>query len=196
MNKRYLSGLITIMSIGISACSDSNLRPIEELAIQKDSKESYVVKSSDILMVQVWGEPRLSGDVVVRQDGRFSLPLAQDVQAEGLTLTKIATNLTEKLKEFIPTATVDISLTQSAPIVYYLSGSFFKAGEYRTDKQITLLQAIATGGGFAPFADKSNIMLIRRLNGEEARYQLDYEDVVDGSEPNPKLKSGDVISVQ
>jgi len=186
----------SILVLVLASCSDSNLRPLEELQSKNSNKESYVVKSGDILMVQVWGEPRLSGEVVVRQDGRFSLPLAQDVQAEGFNLTKIAENLTLKLKEFIPTATVDISLTQSAPIVYYLSGSFFKAGEYRTDKLVTLLQAIATGGGFAPFADKSNIMLIRRINGEEARYQLDYEDVVDGSEPNPKLQTGDVISVQ
>jgi polysaccharide export outer membrane protein len=147
-------------------------------------------------MVQVWGEPRLSGEVVVRQDGRFSLPLVQDVPAEGQTLTKITEILTVKLKEFIPTVTVDISLNQSAPIVYYLSGSFFKAGEYRTDKQVTLLQAIATGGGFAPFADKDNIMLIRRVLGQEKRYQLDYDDIVDGSEPNPQLQTGDVISVQ
>ena len=42
---------------------------------------------------------------------------------------------------------------------------------------------------------KSNIMLIRRTAGEEFRYKLDYEEVVSGSEPNPQLKTGDVISV-
>lgn len=179
-----------------SSCSDTNLRPLAELKGDDGKQKSYLVKSGDVLMVQVWGEPRLSGEVIVRQDGRFSLPLVQDVPAEGQTLTKITEILTNKLKEFIPTVTVDISLNQSAPIVYYLSGSFFKAGEYRTDKQVTLLQAIATGGGFAPFADKNNIMLIRRVLGQEMRYQLDYDDVVDGSEPNPQLQTGDVISVQ
>lgn len=188
--------IISILFLTFTSCSDGNLRPLEELASSKEKGQSYVVKAGDVLMVQVWGEPKLSGDVVVRQDGRFSLPLVQDVQAEGLNLPKISENLAVKLKDFIPTATVDISLTQSAPIVYYLSGSFFKAGEYRTDKQVTLLQAIATGGGFAPFADKSSIFLIRRINGQEARYRLDYEDIVDGSQPNPQLQTGDVVSVQ
>ena len=91
---------------------------------------------------------------------------------------------------------VNISLTQSAPIVYYLSGQFLKPGEYRTDKQITLLQAIATGGGFAPFADESNIMLVRRAEDGERRYRFDYGSLVSGDEPNPTLKTGDVVSIR
>lgn len=192
---KIVNVLIFTFLIVFTSCSDGNIRPLEELKIDETKPKSYLVKSGDVLMIQVWGEPRLSGEVVVRQDGRFSLPLVQDVPAEGLTLPKITENLTEKLKEFIPAATVDISLNQSSAIVYYLSGSFFKAGEYRTDKQVTLLQAIATGGGFAPFSDKSNIMLIRRVMGVERRYKLDYDDIVDGSQPNPQLQTGDVISV-
>ena len=71
-----------------------------------------------------------------------------------------------------------------------------KSGEYRTDKRVTLLQAIATGGGFAPFADESNIMLIRKSTNGEKRYQFDYSELVQGEQPNPILRSGDIISIR
>ena len=81
---------------------------------------------------------------------------------------------------------------------YYLSGSFKKPGEYRSDKNIKLLQAIATGGGFAPFANESKLTIIRpNLDGSgDLRYKLDYGAVISGRQPNPILQDGDTITVQ
>ena len=180
----------------LASCSNSNISPLSELKSAVDKNAPYVVRAGDVINVQVWGEPRISGEVSVREDGRFSNPLVNDIPAEDLTLDQVASEVTERIKEFIPSATVNVTLIQSAPIVYYLSGSFMKAGEYRTDKRVTLLQAIATGGGFAPFADESNIMLIRRSLSGEKRYEFDYGKVVQGSQPNPELKSGDIISIR
>lgn len=84
----------------------------------------------------------------------------------------------------------------SLPIKYFLNGSFQKPGAYESDKPITLLQAIAVGGGFAPFADESSILLIRTKENLNLKYQLDYNRVLDAKEPNPVLRDGDVISVR
>ena len=147
-------------------------------------------------MVNVWGEPRLSGEVFVREDGNFTLQLIDDVKAVGRTPKDIGADVTARLQKFIPAASVSISVLQTAPIRYFLSGQFNKPGEYRSDKKITLLQAVATGGGFAPFADESGITLIRRIDDKELRYSLDYNRVIDGREPNPELKNGDIIAVK
>src|SRR5690242_5551195 len=34
--------------------------------------KAYIIGPEDVLRIQVWGEPRLSGDFVVRGDGRIS----------------------------------------------------------------------------------------------------------------------------
>lgn len=177
-------------------CSGNNISPLSELRGPVDKNAPYVVNAGDVINVQVWGEPKISGEVAVREDGRFSNPLVNDIPAEGLTLDQVAKEVADRIKEFIPSATVNVTLIQASPIVYYLSGSFMKAGEYRTDKKVTLLQAIATGGGFAPFADESSIMLIRKSMGGEKRYEFDYGQVVQGREPNPELRSGDIISIR
>jgi polysaccharide biosynthesis/export protein len=194
--KHSLYFILLSFSALLNGCSNGNIRPLEELASPKEKSSSYIVKPGDVLMVQVWGEPKLSGEVIVRQDGYFSNPLVNDIPAEGLTLTQVGEELSERLKEYIPGASANVALSQSAPTVYYLSGQFQKPGEYRTDKIITLLQAIATGGGFEPFADESNIILIRKHQGEERRYQFNYSKLVDGNQPNPDLKTGDVISIR
>lgn len=185
-----------VLSLLLIACGASNLSPLDDFASAKNKNAPYVVAAGDIINVQVWGEPKISGEVPVREDGRFSNPLVNDVQAEGLSLDQVAAELTGRLKEFIPSATVKVTLVQAAPTVYYLSGAFMKSGEYRTDKRVTILQAIATGGGFAPFADESSIILIRRSANGEKRYEFDYGELVQGKQPNPDLKSGDIISVR
>ncbi len=189
-----------VLVLFLTACGifgSKNTRPIEELLDDQagDSAE-YVAKVGDVLMVNVWGEPRLSGEVFVREDGRFTMSLINDVMAKDRSLEQINEDIKKRLEEFIPTVSVSTTVLQAAPTRYYLSGQFLKPGEYRSANNITLLQAIATGGGFAPFADESSIILIRKTAQGELRYELDYNLVVEGTEPNPKLKDGDVIAVK
>ncbi|MBP9838696.1 MAG: polysaccharide biosynthesis/export family protein [Proteobacteria bacterium] len=195
MNNKISFFLITLLALTFNSCT-KNSRPLSEL-IEDNSEQQYLVQSGDTLSVNVWGEPKVSGEVFVREDGSFTMALIEDVKAVGLTPKQIAQSITTRLKKFIPSASVSVSVAQSSPIRYYLSGQFNKPGEYRSDKKISLLQAIATGGSFAPFADESEITLIRReASGEEMRYILDYNRIMDGKHPNPELKNGDFISVK
>jgi polysaccharide export outer membrane protein len=171
-------------------------RPLSELSSSLSNEQSYKISAGDTLNIDVWGETRLSGEQFVRQDGHVSMPLAGEVKVEGLNTAEAAADITEKLAVFIPTASVNVSVARTAAIRFYLTGTFAKPGEYRSDSKITLLQAIATGGGFAPFANESNVILIRSEGGQERRYKLDYGKVIAGQEPNPELKNGDVISVR
>jgi len=186
--------LALFSAVFAAACSPAG-RPLKEL-VSTNEPGAYVVQGGDTLMVNVWGEPRLTGEVFVREDGNLTLPLIDDVAAAGKTPKQIAEDVQTRLRKFIPAASVSISVTQTAPIRYFLSGAFNKPGEFRSDKRITLLQAVATGGGFAPFADESAVTLIRRTPEGELRYTLDYNRVIDGREPNPELKNGDIIAIK
>jgi polysaccharide export outer membrane protein len=187
-----LVGLIIVTTV--VSCSN-NTSPLDELKATEEQGK-YQVKTGDTLTVAVWGEPRLSGEVFVREDGNFSMALVEDVFVEGKTTKEVAAEVQSRLEKFVPGASVSVSVAQSAPIRYFLSGQFNKPGEYRSDRRITVLQAIATGGGFAPFARESAITLIRRTATGEKRYALDYGRVIDGSQPNPELKNGDIIAVK
>lgn len=187
--------LCILSCVSLSACFGNKGRPLDELQTSSETSD-YVVNPGDTLGVTVWGEPRLSGEVFVRDDGRFTLPLINDVPAQGKSLKELSDYVAGQLTEFVPGASVSITVVASAPTRYYLSGSFIKPGEYRSDSKITMLQAIATGGGFAPFADESSITLIRQTSEGEVRYELNYNKVVSGNQPNPRLQPGDILSVK
>lgn len=194
-----MKNLATILLVlfSFTACfGNGNTLPADELATGQFEDEEYYVKPGDVLMIKVWGEPRLSGEVVVREDGRFSMQLIDEVSASGKSLLQLKDELEARLTEFVPGVSVSPSVIQAAPVRYFLVGQFAGPGEYRSELGISLLQAIAKAGGFAPFADESRLILIRKGPGGELRYRLDYNRVVAGDDPNPKLKDGDLLSVK
>lgn len=188
--------VILVLSFQVTGCIfGKSGRPLTELSKAQET-QAYKVKAGDTLRVDVWGESRLSGEVLVRKDGNFTLQLVNDVPAAGKSVEEITTYVTSSLAQYVPGASVSVSVIQSAPIKYYLMGSFMKPGEYQSEVAITLLQAIATGQGFAPFANESEVVLIRKATTGEFRYTLDYNRVIEGKEPNPELHNGDTIIVR
>lgn len=196
----YLS--MTFLSLTIlllmSGCNRrvGGARSLDELSGAANVNAEYRVNFGDTLNVKIWGEPKLSGEVLVREDGRVTMPLIGDVEVEDKTLTQVAELLKTKLKTYVPSASVSVSVSQVAPTRYYLSGAFQKPGEYRSDGRISFLQAVATGGGFAAFANESSLILIRKTKSGELRYNLDYNLVIEGRQPNPVLKDGDIIAAR
>ena len=74
--------------------------------------ETYRIGVPDLLRVHVWKQDEISSDVVVRPDGQISLPLVQDVQAEGLTPEELKEVITEELSEFISAPDVTVVVSQ------------------------------------------------------------------------------------
>ena len=183
------------LCLGCSTGGES-LDRLEEMQMEAAKSAEYRVKNGDVLLIKVWGEPKLSGEVLVREDGKFTLDLIGDVPAEGKTLETITKDVKKQLAVYIPAVSLTASVARPAPIRYFLNGKFQKPGEFRSEKKVTLLQAIAKAGGFAPFADESRLTLIRTVAGEELRFYLDYNQVVEGTSPNPMLRDGDFISVR
>src|SRR5689334_17566201 len=85
----------------------------EMAALKKDP--AFVIGPGDVLIVSVWHEPDVSGTIPVRPDGKISLPLLADVQAAGLTPTKLSDDIRDKLTKFImnPQVTVVVSVINS-----------------------------------------------------------------------------------
>lgn len=198
MKKLSICLTVLLSAFIFQACSPKGGRSLDELRVTDKSTPKYTINRGDTLNVQVWGEPKVSGQFLVRNDGRISMPLISEVDAAGKTLDQLSNHIANKLSEWIKAASVSASVAHRSPTAYYLSGNFQKPGEYRSDKEIKLLQAVATGGGFGPFADESNIILIRQnpTKGGDLRYHLNYDKVVSGSQPNPALIDGDTLTVK
>ena len=133
----------------------------------------------------------------MRPDGKISVPLLNDVQAAGLTAAALTTDLTEKLKKFIsdPQVTVIVSEVNSEKI--YITGEVNRGGAFPLVGGMTVLQALASAGGFNTFANSKKIYVLRQENGKPVKYPFNYKDVINGknADQNIVLKAGDTIVV-
>jgi len=157
----------------------------------------YRIGPQDILRIDVWKEPDISRTIPVRPDGKISLPLLNDVQAAGLTAMELAASLRDGLSKFLnsPQVTVTVSEINSRRI--YLTGEVSRPGALPLLPNMTVLQALASGGGFTQFARLKNIYVMRTEDGKQVKHLFNYKEVVKGNlaEQNILLQPGDVIVV-
>jgi len=158
---------------------------------------SYVIGPGDVLAVDVWREAELSKQVTVRLDGKISLPLISDVQAAELTCEDLQDRITEKYKDFVDVPEVSVTLLQSNSRKVYILGKVNGPGEYPLHKDLTFLQAISLAGGLGPWADPSEIRLVRKIEGVERTFKIDYNAIVSGEDlsQNIHLRPDDTIFV-
>lgn len=157
----------------------------------------YVIQPNDLLEIVVWGEPDISRTVLVRPDGRISLPLVQDLQASELTPGELKERMENRLKEYVdsPNVTVIVKAIQSYKV--YVIGKIQKPGGMFVEKPITVLQALTLAGGFQEYANESKISIVRTSGREHLIFEFNYKDVIKGKKPeeNIVLRSGDVVVV-
>src|SRR5271170_6908030 len=157
----------------------------------------YVIGGQDVLDISVWKEAELTRVVPMRPDGKISLPLLNDVQAAGLTPTKLAEEITTSLKKFVtdPQVTVIVTVINSQRI--YILGEVNRAGAYPLLPEMTVLQALSSSGGFTQFANTKKIYVLRTEEGKSDKYPFNYKDVIAGrhAEENIVLKAGDTLVV-
>lgn len=159
---------------------------------------TYIIGPEDVLQINVWKEPEMSAPAVpVRPDGKISLPLLHDIPAAGFTPVQLAESLTEKMKKFIAEPHVTVVVTQVNSRRVFLLGEVNRVGPVNMLPNMTVLQALAAGGGFSQFANLRNIYVLRIENGKQVRYPFNYRDVIRGQkvEQNILLQPGDTIVV-
>lgn len=157
----------------------------------------YTIGPDDVLTIVFWRNKDLSGDVVVRPDGKITLPLINDVQAASLTTEQLRMELIEQAGRFVeePNATVVVKQVNSRKV--FITGNVQKAGSYPLTSPMTVVQLIALAGGLGEFADGKNITIVRIEGGLPISYRFSYHSVArrKNLKQNIELKPGDTIIV-
>jgi polysaccharide export outer membrane protein len=159
--------------------------------------ENYVIGLGDVLEVFVWRNEALSRDVVVRPDGKISLPLLQDIQAEGLTVLQVKNDLTKGFSEHLERPRITVIVKQIKSYRVSILGRVARPGVYPITGDTTLIEAISMAGGFTEWANKKKITVITFEEGEEKKISINYKAIASGKDPgqNIFLKRGDTIIV-
>lgn len=187
--KRTIFSILCVSAFLFAFMSNGN-------AAQGKNNSRYKIQISDTLEVNVWKEEDLTQEVQVRRDGMISLPLVDEMQAAGLTTVQLKQNISQSLSNFIENPVVTVIVKEQGSS-FYIIGEIDQIGEYPLTKNISLVQALALAGGFTEWANKNELLLIRRIEGQDKRYILSYDDIVSGKKAtdNVLLQPGDTIVV-
>jgi polysaccharide export outer membrane protein len=161
----------------------------------------YLIGPGDTLQVFVWRNPDLSVEAPVRPDGRITIPLVPDAQAQGKTPTQLAQNLSQVLSAYVqdPMVTVIVKSFASAGNETGVSviGAAVtpKTVPYRAG--LTALDVLIEVGGLNAFARGNGATLLRREADGYHAYPLKLKDLVRSGDlrANVELKPGDVIRI-
>ena len=157
----------------------------------------YVIGPDDVLGVLFWREKDISGDVIVRPDGKITLPLLNDVQAAGMTTEELRASLTTAAARYVEEPNVTVVVRQINSRRVFITGQVGKPGPYMLTPGLTVMQLIALAGGLTEFADSKNIIIMRTEKGKPLAYRFNYKEVLNRKrmEQNIELKPGDTVVV-
>jgi len=192
---------ITIIFI-LSSCAS---KPLPEGTLDATQHsivtEEYRIGVDDVVDVNVWGNEQLSVQVVVRPDGRITIPLMGDLKVAGRTAEEVAEVITEGLSKDIrsPNVTVTMASLQSKEYLrrVRVTGAVGAPVSLTYRQGMTVIDAVLEAGGLGEFAAGNKAVLIRRHEGKTVSVPVRLEDMlVRGKvEGNHVLIPGDIISV-
>lgn len=191
LTRRCFPPLLTLMLLmccGTAPAQDSDQPP---------ALDDYQINAGDVLLISVWKEEGLQNEVLVRPDGKFSFPLAGDIDARGRSVEEIRILLTQKLSRYIPDLVVSVSVLAINGNKVFVLGQVNRPGEIIANPQIDVMQALSIAGGTTPFAALNDISILRRTAAGPISIPFRYGDVEKGKrlEQNIMLKAGDVVVV-
>lgn len=198
---QFLVSVVMASAVGMSGCVMGHDPTV--VVAPGPPEEGFRLGAEDIIDVVVWRNPDLTrADIVIRPDGKVSLPLIGDVRAEGLTADQLAKNITEQYREYKENPAVSVSVKAVNSYKIYVLGEVNAPGKYPLQSYATVLQAISLAGGFTQFATENAIQVVRRTKTEDGKTQeiripVNYDSLLEegGDAYNFVLRSGDTIVV-
>jgi polysaccharide export outer membrane protein len=155
----------------------------------------YVIGPDDVLAVNVWKEPDLSRSVLVRPDGRITLPLLKDIEASGSTPGQLQARIEKGLSEYISEPSVTVIVQEAKSHKFNILGAVQKPGSYTLTGPMTVLDAIALAGGFREWAKMKNIYILRTGANGQQKLPFNYKQVISGKTADTQLRLRDTVVV-
>lgn len=194
MLKKIASSLLIILCAGLFGCATAPA-PVESgvPVLTKKKLVVYRLKAMDPIVVQLKGLPvgtEVIEDVVDEQ-GNISLPYIGQVVAAGLTTSELERNIFNAYVDGeIYKSGISVTITAQEKN-FFVTGEVRGPGRYPLTSGTTLLQAIASAGGYSPYANQKKI----QLNRGSDTYFFNGKLLEQVPEKDPQVEAGDVIRI-
>lgn len=198
----------TAISNAVNHLNSNTIQPGDQLVILVSAVDNKVAapfnknySSSNLIQpfapggnVPTEGQTSISGPTyVVDPNGDIVFPELGSIHTNGKTLDDLRLDLTERLSRYIIKPTVSIRIANFRVTVL---GEVNRQGEYvLSSGQGTLLNALSMAGDLSMYGTRTNILVVRTVDGVRTNETVDLTDAKFFNSPYYYLKQGDVIYV-
>lgn len=151
----------------------------------------------DLFDVRVYGEGDLSGLYRVGSDGTIDFPLAGRILVTGLGVGELQQEIVRRLKGgYLLNPQVTIMVTQWNSRKISVLGQVMRPGPISYFPNMTIVDAIASAGGFTAVAAKNSVNVRREVSGKVEIRTFPVADIAEGRSPNVVVLPGDVLVIE
>ncbi|MAP95528.1 MAG: polysaccharide biosynthesis protein [Ponticaulis sp.] len=171
--KHFIAVVFSVCSLAACETGQLSTEPTNSDGTVAQVREvgDYRLGTGDQLRVIVFGEEELSGEFVVDGSGSISLPLVGEVAARGKTVREFQRSVEAALSEgYLNDPRVSAEVLNYRP--FYILGEVETSGEYPYSDGLTVLNAVATAGGFTYRANTRFVYIKRSGAANEVQYPL------------------------
>lgn len=151
----------------------------------------------DAFSVRVYGEPEMSGDYRVGADGTIDFPLAGRIVVKDLAISEVQREIVKRLKgQYLLNPQITVMVKEWNSRKVSVLGQVSRPGPVNYFPNMTIVDAIASAGGFTGIAAKNSVNLRREVTGKVETRTFPVADITEGRSPNVPVLPGDVVVVQ
>lgn len=198
-----VTALVLAACVGIAAAQGATTAPAPTAPAAADGGVpvapaadvvDYRLGLGDVIGVTVLNADQFNRKLRVDSAGKVSLPLLGSVQVAGLTPQEVETVIADALREkYMNDPQVSVFVEESASLRFSIEGAVRTPNVYPLKGRVTLLQAIAAGGGFTKVADTSQVRILRGTGTAQQVLVFDADKIREGLASDPVVLGNDAI---
>jgi protein involved in polysaccharide export with SLBB domain len=184
----------------LAGAQAATAQPVQESnhPVPSPRNPRYRINRDDILSLSFPLSPEFNQPkVTVQPDGYITLLGAGSIYIQNLTVPETVEAVKKAYSTILHEPIVDIDLIDFQRPYFVVLGQVGKPGQYDLRYDMTVTEAVAVAGGFAPTA-KTQVFLYRRMaTGWQEAKELKLNDILHGKNvrEDAEMRPGDMIFV-
>jgi len=154
------------------------------------------IRPLDVIQVDVFGIPELSGEVQVSANGSVDFPLIGSIEAQGRTIEEFSLLMENSLRStYVREPDVTSRITERNEQFFTVGGEVARPGRFPISGPISLMQAVAMGGGFDEYATRNEVLVFRTVGEDRYIGVYNLEGIQRGNYADPAIYPDDIVMV-
>jgi polysaccharide biosynthesis/export protein len=184
----------------LKSAQKSEVAPLlsrEDLALLEESANPvYRIGSGDLVRLDVYGRPEVSGKHVVGPDGMITVPLVGDVFISDLTREAAVQALNERLGAYFTRPHSTLAVEEYTSNQVTVLGRVERAGMQKFGHPPTLAEVLANAGAMPILDKQATLTRAAIMRGREKLIWVDLKALLNGDPAyNIRMKKGDIVYI-